>query len=275
MSAQRHDICHRSNRRGVKDQPIIGAGETTNTNDEGQQMLGAILLIIDCQNDFCDPKTGSLYVPGADEDCKRLQKFIESNMNSIDQIYTTLDTHHRNHIAHAVFWRNHNGQEPEIFQNITHEEVGTVWVPKDPSLLEHCRWYTWMLQNPNKGSYESAMGRSPAQGPDHSMHHYHHNTHGKQPHQITGSGSAKLPLPLNQSAKSIPANTETPEMRAARLEQDRKTPKSVQRFLTIWPEHCLVGTDGHSLYEPVNEAIDAWTKERIDRDVHFIHKVRK
>ena len=35
------------------------------------------LLIIDPQNDFCDKK-GSLFVPGADKDIKRLSKFIET-----------------------------------------------------------------------------------------------------------------------------------------------------------------------------------------------------
>ena len=39
------------------------------------------LLAIDPQNDFCDP-SGSLYVPGADEDTKRLAGFVTKAKDS-------------------------------------------------------------------------------------------------------------------------------------------------------------------------------------------------
>ena len=37
--------------------------------------LNIQLLIIDPQNDFCDPN-GALFVPGADEDMKRLASMV-------------------------------------------------------------------------------------------------------------------------------------------------------------------------------------------------------
>lgn len=43
------------------------------------------LLVIDPQNDFCDPN-GSLFVPGADEDMKRLGGFIERVKDKLNDI---------------------------------------------------------------------------------------------------------------------------------------------------------------------------------------------
>ncbi len=62
-----------------------------------------ILLIIDPQNDFHDDPevegqtrgyTGSLAVPGATADSLRIRDMIMDNMDDIDEVYVTLDTHH-------------------------------------------------------------------------------------------------------------------------------------------------------------------------------------
>ena len=56
------------------------------------------LLAIDPQNDFI---TGSLKVPGADEDLSRTISFLESiDQQKIRDIFVTLDTHGEDHIAH-------------------------------------------------------------------------------------------------------------------------------------------------------------------------------
>ena len=36
---------------------------------------------------------GSLAVPGADEDARRIQAFVEANLDRITNIYVTLDSH--------------------------------------------------------------------------------------------------------------------------------------------------------------------------------------
>ena len=41
------------------------------------------LLVIDPQNDFCDPN-GSLFVPGADEDIKRLAEMVHRLKDKLD-----------------------------------------------------------------------------------------------------------------------------------------------------------------------------------------------
>ena len=76
------------------------------------------LLIIDPQNDFCDKK-GSLFVPGANEDVKKISKFIKNNKESIDSIFVSLDTHNSYDIAHPDFWVDKDGNKPAPFTAIT------------------------------------------------------------------------------------------------------------------------------------------------------------
>lgn len=80
------------------------------------------LLVIDPQNDFCDPK-GSLFVPGADQDSVRLGKMIERLSKRLDDIHVTLDTHHLVDIAHPLFWKDSSGKHPNPFTLIAAEDV--------------------------------------------------------------------------------------------------------------------------------------------------------
>ncbi|MEK6828521.1 MAG: nicotinamidase [Nanoarchaeota archaeon] len=75
------------------------------------------VLIIDAQNDFCSPN-GALFVPGSEEDNKRLSQWILDNKNSIDYIGCTLDSHQINDIAHPGYWRDKNGNHPNPFTAI-------------------------------------------------------------------------------------------------------------------------------------------------------------
>lgn len=80
------------------------------------------LLIIDPQNDFCDPK-GALSVPGADADMSRLAGMIHRLKDKIDDIHVTLDSHHFVDIAHPVFWLDSTGKHPAPFTIITASDV--------------------------------------------------------------------------------------------------------------------------------------------------------
>ncbi|MCB9523408.1 MAG: hypothetical protein H6702_08495 [Myxococcales bacterium] len=81
------------------------------------------LLVIDPQNDFCDPAQGSLFVPGADADMARLARFVERVRDRLDDIHVTLDSHHPVDIAHPTFWRDSAGNHPAPFTQITYAEV--------------------------------------------------------------------------------------------------------------------------------------------------------
>lgn len=80
------------------------------------------MLIIDPQNDFCDPR-GALYVPGAFEDSKRLSSVLDRYIDNFDSIHVTLDTHYSYHIAHPVFWLDSEGRHPDPFTIITADDV--------------------------------------------------------------------------------------------------------------------------------------------------------
>lgn len=88
-----------------------------------------LLLVIDPQNDFCDPE-GALYLPGAQEDMLRLAQFISQHQDEISQIIITRDEHQLIDISHPAFWFNEQGDMPSPFTPITHQDVvGKKWFP--------------------------------------------------------------------------------------------------------------------------------------------------
>ena len=105
------------------------------------------LVIIDPQNDFCDPK-GTLYVKGAEEDMQRLADFLDSPRgDKIQQISVTLDSHHYFDIAHPIFWVDSAGNNPApLATMISHDDVmNGVWTPKKPGMLQYAQEYTKKL----------------------------------------------------------------------------------------------------------------------------------
>ncbi len=80
------------------------------------------LLIIDPQNDFCDP-AGALSVAGADADMARLAAMIARLEPRLDAVHVTLDSHHLVDIAHPIFWKDAHGQPPAPFTIISPEDV--------------------------------------------------------------------------------------------------------------------------------------------------------
>lgn len=105
---------------------------------------GVHMLIIDPQVDF---HHGSLAVKGAPEDVKRYSDLILNNIQDICKVHVTLDTHHKQHIAHAVFWQDENGDPPAPFTLIKPKDVENgVWETKRPELREHSLAYTKTLE---------------------------------------------------------------------------------------------------------------------------------
>ena len=85
------------------------------------------LLVIDPQRDFCNPD-GALFVPGADEDMRRLAAMVGRVKNKLDAIHVTLDSHHLIDIAHPIFWKDADGAAPNPFTIITASDVeNNVW----------------------------------------------------------------------------------------------------------------------------------------------------
>jgi nicotinamidase-related amidase len=90
-------------------------------------MFRNVLVIVDPQNDFCDPK-GSLYVEGAVDDIMRLSRYIRKKGADIDAIFVSLDSHDPVTIFHPVFWVDKDGKHPAPFTSITIDDfLSSVW----------------------------------------------------------------------------------------------------------------------------------------------------
>lgn len=104
------------------------------------------LLIIDPQNDFCD-KSGSLYVPGADEDMNRLAKLITKMKLGWNDIHITLDSHHKFSIFHPCFIKDKSGKFPDPFTTIMHQDVvDGIYRASLPMFQKHLLDYTKDLE---------------------------------------------------------------------------------------------------------------------------------
>lgn len=138
------------------------------------------LLIIDPQNDFCD-SNGRLFVPGADQDIKRLTKMIHRLRDELFGIHVTLDSHHRIDISHPTWWTDSSGAHPQPFTLITASDVESGrWTTSMPSYYQRSLQYLRTLEKT-----------------------------GRYPH-------------------------------------------------TIWPEHCLIGDEGHNVVPELSAAIYNW-----------------
>lgn len=78
-----------------------------------------LLLIVDPQNDFVDPK-GSLYVNGGDKAVENIISFVKNTKEDID-IILTQDSHYRYNLGHACFWKTED--KLQEFQKIMAEDI--------------------------------------------------------------------------------------------------------------------------------------------------------
>lgn len=142
-----------------------------------------LLLLVDPQNDFCDPR-GALFVPGADEDARRTAMMIRRISSLLDDLVVTLDCHHVLDVAHPLMWADAQGNPPAPFTRITLEDVKAgAWKPVRPGWEDRLCRYLADLE---------ALGRY---------------------------------------------------------------------RLTIWPEHCLIGSWGFGIVPCVFEAVTGWERK--------------
>jgi nicotinamidase/pyrazinamidase len=107
------------------------------------------LLIIDPQNDFHEG--GSLAVNGATADSQRTAALIRAHRNHFTSIYITLDSHHRNHVAHGISWVDKNGKHPAPFTIISGEDARSeVWKAADPDRVDIFKKYAADLEKGGK-----------------------------------------------------------------------------------------------------------------------------
>ena len=143
-----------------------------NINREKQlsNLKNVYFLGIDIQNDFIqipedikskmietdvdgneisyEPK---LPVEGAWKNAENTAKFIQQNIESINKVILTFDTHEKYDVAHSLFWINENGEHPEPFTLISHNDVKEgKWKPVDSKLYHRMLEYTEQLESSGK-----------------------------------------------------------------------------------------------------------------------------
>jgi len=147
--------------------------------------MKSVLLLVDPQNDFCDPG-GALFVPGAADDAVRIAAMIGRASGRLDELIVTLDCHHVLDVAHPLMWIDARGNPPPPFTTITLEDLEKgAWSPVRPAWTDRLHRYLEDLE---------ALGRY---------------------------------------------------------------------RLTIWPEHCLVGSWGFGIVPCVFDAVTRWEREHV------------
>jgi nicotinamidase/pyrazinamidase len=150
------------------------------------------LLIVDPQNDFHEG--GSLAVAGAQADAVRTAHLIRCLGHSISEIIVTLDSHHRNHIAHGIAWINSLGEHPAPFTVVTADDADKeIWKAADPRRVDTFKNYAKELEETGKFQ------------------------------------------------------------------------------VCIWPEHCLIGSEGHAIVKAIRDATEEWAGSK-QHSVEYVFK---
>ncbi len=119
------------------------------TADEDQNTLAVVL--VDDQYDFVDP-TGTLSVPGAQDDIARFLAWFYMNADKITSVYASLDTHLPLQIFYPTWWKHsRTGEHPEPLTILTEEDVmKEVWVPIFPDEQDWSINYVHLLKQKAK-----------------------------------------------------------------------------------------------------------------------------
>jgi nicotinamidase/pyrazinamidase len=104
-------------------QACVQAGRQAGLSPAGHDTERVALVLVDYQHDFTAP-TGTLSVPGAQEDVARLLRWFYANAAQITTIYASLDTHLPAHIFFSAWWHDpRTGAPPPPFTPITVADV--------------------------------------------------------------------------------------------------------------------------------------------------------
>ena len=88
------------------------------------------VILVDYQHDFVDP-TGTLSVPGAQEDVARFLDWFYASAPKITSVYASLDTHLPFQIFFSAWWKDpQTGEHPQPFTPISIADIEQKrWVP--------------------------------------------------------------------------------------------------------------------------------------------------
>ena len=195
---------------------------STNAGNDGDASIvaeGSKVVIEPLKPDEDDHPGGSLQVPGANKDSKRIAKLImeslddKTNTSTISSIFVTLDTHHKLHIAHRHSWKK--------------GRVGTVIKPEVGE------------GKPGTPEYKVLTPARPYK-------------EGEQPNEF-------MTISHNDVKNGVWKPADHLDEKWC-VEYTRSLEVSGKFQLQIWPEHCLIGSVGHSVVPCIANALRAWSK---------------
>lgn len=188
------------------------------------------LLLIDVQNDF--HPGGSLAIPSAGADARRTAAFIRKHSSSISRIVATMDSHHKLHIAHPCFWTDADGAHPAPFTIISMEDViNGKWIPRGD------------IKHPPKDVVR----------PGHTEL------------RTSGRFGPLVEVKVFAQGGAVPDNLfkedGTLDILKYCIEYTRRLEEKGRFQLCIWPEHCLIGSEGHNVVGEVMDAFTDWSRD--------------
>jgi nicotinamidase-related amidase len=166
------------------------------------------LLLVDVQKDF--HPGGTLAIPTADEDAKRIAQLIQEHGSKITRIVATMDSHLKLHIAHPGFWVSGDDgtTHPSPFTIISSQDIAdSKWVPRSKMILDD--------------------------------------------RQIDGSVFSGLDSILDDNKEL--------DLKKYAQEYTKRLEDKGKFKLCIWPEHCLIGKEGHCMVDCIMDALDEWS----------------
>jgi len=209
------------------------------------QGTGTTLLLVDVQNDF--HPGGSLAIPSANEDAERIANIIKTYPAKINRIVATLDSHHKLHIAHPYFWvkgeddggnnnNNNNSKDGSQETSATRPEPFTIISADDIA----------------SGKWKPRSDLRIAANTDEIM---------------------SLDPTIFENVQSVQKPQQKGEFDLQKycLEYARRLEQRGRFQICIWPEHCLIGSEGHAIVPTVRRAMEEWSAIT-GRTVEFVHK---
>jgi len=143
-----------------------------------------VLFVCDPQSDYL--KDGALPIPTARADATRLGDMIHEHLMDITEIYVSLNSRHKTHIANPVSWVTEAGIAPKPYTVIRKEDVASgVYRARLPGLQDNFLEYVTALEMSGRDA------------------------------------------------------------------------------LVLWPDHCLVGTEGHAVIPEINEPLQEWAGQNL------------
>lgn len=214
--------------------------DTSTSSNKPSNTKNNTLLLIDVQKDFHPGNvSSSLAIPTADADAARIAAWIRAHECSLHRIVATLDSHHPLHIAHPYFWVRGSGDYDKLdrpqSQSHQHPDPFTIISADD------IRRGIWKPRDDIVIPPSSHLDPLVFANAD----------------RVTNDD-------VDGSSTQIDLQKYCLEY-ATRLEERG-------RFqICVWPEHCLIGSEGHGLVDEVRLALLDWSR-RTGRSVEYVTK---